>query len=184
MQHKEKRFWTLKPSWQVAVLYEDAATQQDAVAYCDSLVNRFWESTSFNFGWWPLEQAHDFRAAQQASQALVEADLIVFAIHPGDNLESRIAEWLHHCLCRRNHREGLVVGIGDPAANSDEDSPKHIALRHLAHNAGLDYLTELPHTLATPLPDSAEFYHDRARQVSGVLSEILRRPHRTAYGIP
>ena len=54
-----------------------------------------------------------------------------------------------------------------------EKSSKHIYLRSVAHRGGMDYFTEMPCSRVESMPDSLEYCAERARQVTGVLEEIL-----------
>ena len=41
-----------KAAWSVVVVYEDAATRERAVSFCDQLVSRFWAKCEFDVSWW------------------------------------------------------------------------------------------------------------------------------------
>ena len=40
-----------KTGWSVVVVYEDAATRERAVTFCDQMGRRFWEKCEFDVSW-------------------------------------------------------------------------------------------------------------------------------------
>ena len=65
----------------------------------------------------------------------------------------------------------------DPGAATDGNTlQKYIYLRTVAHNAGMDYLTQIPQTISSRgIPDSLDSYSKRAGHVTSVLDDILRQ---------
>ena len=80
-------------------------------------------------------------------------------------------------ICQRSEREGALVGLvlADRHSRPGEIAClKEIYLRHAAHRAGMDYLSQVPPVLPKAMPDSLDMYRERAGQVTSVLDEILR----------
>src|SRR6266496_2517566 len=102
----------------VVVFYEGHATREEAVKFCDDLVKRFWADYGFDVNWWSFAQLNEFEAAKEASLQAAEASLIVFAARPQDEIPAEIHAWLESWLRQRGEREGVLVGLLDPAAMS------------------------------------------------------------------
>lgn len=176
METYEQSGWKEKPSWSVVVVFENENTQKQATAFCDGLVERFWSKCGFDFSWWSIGDLARADAWESSLDHAASADILIATVEPGREMEL-FRDWLEHWRARRGDREGVVVGLLDPCTGCEPlRSEKHARLREAAHRAGLDYLTELPATLADLLPASLESYSERADQMSGLLTQILERP--------
>jgi hypothetical protein len=166
-----------KCTWPVVVVYEDTAAREAAVKFCDLLIERFWASSGFEVGWWSFASLEDEASAREALEKATEAPLIVFATRPEGALPDTVKAWIETCMSRRGDREGALVGLMDPGAGlSRALADKYVYLRTLAHKGAMDYLTELPETIARVISESMESYTERAHQVTSVLDEILHQP--------
>ncbi len=164
----------MKANWSVAVVYEDESTRQSAVAFCDGLVEKFWAECEFDVGWWSFDQLQASKSAGDASGKAAEADMIVFAARPEGEMPIGVGAWVDGWLGRRGEREGMLVGLfGHGAEPGEEMTEKQVYLRAIAHRCGMDYLTELPHTISRLFPDSPESISERVGTVTSILDEIL-----------
>jgi len=172
---QKERGKDMKRNWSVTVVYEDTPTRESAVKFCDLLVKRFWSQSEFSINWWGFSQLEDSTTAQEAQDKAAEADLIIFAAQPETEFSDPLEHWIETWLSRRGEREGALIGLNDPCAAVGSAVPgKFCYLRNVAHRAGMDYLTNLPEELRA-IPDSPESCSERARQVTHVLDDILRR---------
>ena len=164
-----------KATWSVLAVYEDVLAREMAMSFCDHLVQRFWAKFGFEVNWWPFNLLENPRSATEAGEKALSADLIIIATHREGELPLSIKTWIEGWLTRRGDREGALVGLMDPAASFDSQTSKDVYLRHIAHRAGMDYLTQLPQQIAHCIPDSLESFAERAQQVTHVLDEILHQ---------
>jgi len=164
----------MKKNWSVTVVYEDTHARESAVQFCDQLVKRFWAESEFSIDWWKFSELEDDVSGRQAEAKGAEADLIIFAARSDTGLPESVTQWLESWIGRRGEREGAMIALNDPGTASGVPD-KFCYLRGAAHRAGMDYLTQMPKALR-PAPDSLESCSERARQVTHVLAEILRRP--------
>jgi hypothetical protein len=160
----------------VVVVYEDTPAREAAVAFCDELTKRFWESCDFDLGWWSFGELLRTDSGHAATALAVEADMVVFATHPEGEFSEPIRAWMEGWLLRRGDREGALVAVVGPSALHGRPAEKCLLLRSAAHRAGMDYLTQVPQGLRFSTPDSLESYSERADQVTSVIDEILRAP--------
>jgi len=168
---------TAKVTWSVMVVYDGAETREAALSFCDQLVQRFWQELEFDVSWWPKEKLRDPHSAQHATSRAVEAHLVVFSIPAKGDLALDVQAWVEEWIGRRGDREGALVGLID-SSNSERrlDPPQaERYLREAAHRAGMDYLTQLPASIGSEIPESLESCAKRAQQVTSVLDEILRQ---------
>ena len=167
----------MKATWSVAVIFEDARTQETAITFCDSLVRRFWAELEFDVSWWAFKGLERPEAAEEAINKSLGADVVVFSVQGQSEVPAHVQQWADAWLERRGKREGALVGL----LNAEEDAkPEPVRaqgfLRHLAHRAGMDFLTEVPQNLVNRFPETLESCSERAHHVTTVLDGILHRP--------
>lgn len=174
---------TKQAAWTVVVVYENAETRETAMAFCDRLVERFWNKFEFDVSWWSFDLLEHRESTREASEKAVEAALVVFATRPEGEMPRHVRAWVERWLPRRGDREGAVVGLVGPGAGERglmEDRPLY--LRSVALRAGMDYLTQVPQSIAHYLPDYVESCTQRAHQMTSVLDEILHQ-HQPPPGV-
>lgn len=159
----------MKAKWSVLALYENAQARQLAVQFCDGLVQRFWTEFGFELNWCAWSEL-----SSEVGQRAREAGLIIVALGGRGNIPLHIKDWLELTLQNRAEREGVLVGLPGLELGCDpEAAATQMYLRKLAHHAGMDYLTAVPESLPTRVPESADAYNERATQVTSVLDKIL-----------
>ena len=165
-----------KTARSVVVVHEDAAARERAVEFCDQLVRRFWARFEFEVSWCSFAQLEEAGQAKAAAEKAAGADLVVFCATPEGDFPLVLKGWVERWLRLRGEREGMLVGLVDPANGTHvAEGPKHHWLRGAARRLGMDYLTQVPHDLSRTMPDSLDSYTSRADQVTGLLADILRR---------
>ena len=158
----------------IVVVYEDPATREEAVKFCDRLVERFWARQEMCVCWFDFARLREPTHALEAVQKALEANVIVFSMHPGGDLPDEVQAWIESWAPMRGDREGALVGLKDPGGHLGEHSPaRFVYLRNAAHRAGMDYWTRIPQNFSRSIPDSLESYSERAKCMTSVLDEIL-----------
>jgi len=166
-----------KTAWSVVVVYDDAAAREKAVDFCDQLVERFWARFQFDVNWWSFGLLATEATAAEAADSAARADLVIlFSLRRGD-FPRPIKDWIESWLARRSEREGILAGLvpGSGFEASGYEAEKHHYLRDVAHRGAMDYLTQLPQSICHSIPESLDFYMQRAEERSSVLEEILCR---------
>lgn len=164
-----------RAAWSVVVAYEDSATREEAAKFCDVLEARFHGQCKVNITWWAYSSIEAPDQALNAADQATAADLIVFAARPEGEMPKHIKSWVEGWLQRRQGREGALVGLLEQTPGSfGPPAPCYVYLRAAAHRGALDYFTEASENLFEIIPESIEFYSERASQTSNVLDEILR----------
>ena len=170
----------MKTPWSVIVVYEDAATREEAVKFCDGLVEQFWKQNELELSWWSFDLLQHAPYARQAAQQAIEASLIIFAVRPEGEMPEHLRAWIETWVGQRTEFEGALIGLMDAVAGLNSVQPdkpdKHVLLRNVAHRGGMDYLTHVPPNFLHSIPESIDSYSTRAGQVTSVLDEILRHP--------
>jgi hypothetical protein len=162
--------------WDVVVAYEDGLTREEAAKFCDLLEARCHARREVHITWWSFASIETPAEAEKAAMQAAGADVVVFAVRPEGELPRIIQDWLESWLTRRRGREGTLVGLLDRHAESlAPPAPRYVYLRNAAHRGALDYVTELPESVLESIPESIEFYSERAAQTSPVLDEILHQ---------
>ena len=171
-----------KAGCSIVVLFEDGKARQEAVKFCDRMVERCWSRQEFQVNWWDFAALRDPAHLHDVLQKALEADLIVFATKPNGNLPEEFRAWVEKWIPLRADREGVVVGLMDPGSHlTPLCPPKFVYLREAAHRAGMDYWTSIPQNLARSVPDSLDSYRERASHMTSVLDEILRHHPAPSY---
>jgi hypothetical protein len=162
----------MSAKWAILVIYEGAAAREPAMRFCDGLVQKFWPEFSFELSWFDWADLEDASAAKAAQHKAAEAQLLVVAAASQKMISGHVQRWIERSLRDRSDREGILVGL---TGDGREAGAAQLYLRKLAHHAGMDYLTAIPHSLPHGVPDSAESYNVRATQMTSVLGAILNR---------
>lgn len=172
-----------KDTRQIAVIYENAAIREHAVQFCARLEEEF----GFDFGseqnWWPFSLLTQQAAGSDAARRAANADIMIFATSSEGDLPREIKLWIENWLDKRGEREGALVSVTHHAKSNYSEIPpfKEIYLRHIAHRAGMDFLSRTPPTASKAMPDSIDSFNDRAGCMTATLDEILHKhPHTAA----
>jgi hypothetical protein len=163
-----------KAARRVVVVYENNATREQALRFCNQLAENLCSPAELDVHWCSFSFLLDPASAGNAAEKAIDAEFIVFAVSVREDLPDEIKFWIENWLGKRNEREGAVVGLVDcPCGPGELPCLKEIYLRQVAHRAGLDYLSRAPSAGSTAIPDSLESYGQRAGQVTSLLDEIL-----------
>jgi hypothetical protein len=163
-----------KTGWSVVVVYEDAATRECAVTFCDQLVSRYWAKCEFDVSWWSFALLEESTTAKEAAEKAARAELIIVSARPGGDFPSPLKAWIESWLGERGDREGTLAGLVEGTGSPNvEEGQKHRCLRSAAHRGAMDYVTQLPQDIARSMPDSLDSYTERADQVTSLLDDIL-----------
>lgn len=152
-----------KATWSVVAVYEDPAARERAVGFCDQLVARFWARFEFDVSWWSFALLEEAESAKEAAAKAARADLIVFSATPAGDFPVAVKAWIESWLAQRGEREGLLAGLLEPGEHpGGREGQKHNCLRNAAHRGTMDYLTQVPQTIALN-PRFARFLHSAGR---------------------
>lgn len=168
----------MKSKYVVLTLFENEAARKAAEEFCKELAARHWQQYDLELTFVELNELSRPASKRKASALVSSADMAIFAISDRPLSQQQHA-WAESALARRGDKEGFLVMLGDCRFGRNE-----LLLRNLAHHAGMDFITEVPPSLAASLPESPEPYTDRAHEVSDLLADILRRPPPVAPRIP
>jgi hypothetical protein len=138
----------MKKSWSVLAICQQPESRQKAVQFCDELVQRFWDNYDITVSWFTHAELRDPAQRRRLHEASSRARLIVF--EAGEKpIPTEAFRELEECLRAREQREGLLAGIVQGKSSRNE-----LTLRNLAHRAGMDFISEVPPSLDSALPDS------------------------------
>lgn len=164
-----------RPAGSVLVLYENPSAREQAAGFCDELVRPPGMAARSIINWCSFEQLAVPQNADELLRAAVYADLLAFAVTPAGDLPEAIKLWTERWLAGRGEREGSLVGLilEEGGRQLGVAGLKEIYLRHLAHRAGMDYLSHFPGQITRPIPNSLDSFNQRAGRITPVLDEIL-----------
>lgn len=164
-----------QPAGWLIVLYENPAARELAVGFCEKFARESCADVGLGVNWYSFEDLTVPASMEAAANVAVAADLLAFSVTASGDLSAAIKLWTKNWLLRRGEREGWLVGLvlEDGAELRRVACLKEIYLRHLAHRAGMDYLSHFPAKIPRAIPDSLDSFNRRAEQVTPVLDEIL-----------
>lgn len=154
----------------VVVVYDTSAAREQAVQFCHELSR---QREGFEIAWCSLDFLNDAEASRSAAGKASEAEVVVFALDSGGDLPDELKFWLESWLARRKEREGALVGLLNRSSRCAIASLKEVYLRHAAHRAGMDYLSQARRTPVRAMPDSLDSFSERAGCMTSVLDDIL-----------
>lgn len=165
----------MKTTRTVVAVYENPAARDKAVGFCDSLIKQSWSQCEYDISWCSYSVLDEPASAKEAIAKAAEADVVVLACEPGNELPPQVNLWLENWANRRKKRGGWLADLADPKPAA---AGTRIYLQAVAMRAGMDYLTGLPDPFdpsTFEFPESMESYHERASQVTEVLEGILHK---------
>ena len=164
------------PERPFVAIFETVAAREQVIRFCEEV--RVLIVPAAN--WYSFNQLNEPRAAREAMEKACAADLIIFSAAPNGDFSPEMKGWIESWVINRCEREGAMVGLlpREPGFISTA-TLKEIYLRHVAHQAGMDYLTHARPTRARAMPDSIDSYTQRAGQITTILDKILQEQPRT-----
>jgi hypothetical protein len=161
----------------VVVVCESELSHAHAVRLCKDLGGRYWNSLQFEFAWWLFRNLEFPGHAAEAAEQAAAADLVVLAVEPTGKLPDTFLSWLETWVPRRGEREGALACVYDSGSESTRDgAAKQLLLRQVARRAGMDFLLDLCRLPPRRLPDSPDWFAERAGQTGSVMEGILQVP--------
>ena len=156
-------------------MYENLESREQAISFCEAFTKQSGAAAVLGVSCFAFDSLSVPAKSAEAVKNAVQADLIVFAVTSAGDLPREVKLWTENWLGKRGEREGALVGLvsGDAANPCEIACLKEVYLRHLAHRAGLDYLSHVPPMISREIPDSLDSFNQRAGQVTSVLDEIL-----------
>jgi len=165
----------------IIVIYETAAGREKALGFCDQLTVLHRADAEFEVQWLSFAQLNGPRPAGETIEQAATADWLVFAVDSAGDFPHNLKLWMERWLGKRSDREGTLVGLICGASNPCELAClKEVHLRHVAHRAGMDYLTQMPPLTQWADAGSLATIGDRADRVTAVLDQILHTAPPTA----
>lgn len=167
----------LKQTSRVVVVYENAATREQALSFCEHLARESIVGAPLDPRWFSFASlANEPQYASEAAEVAATADVIVFSFTSAGDFPEELKAWIERALGKRTKREGALAGlvIDRPRDAIEGACVKEIYLRHAAHRAWMDYLSQENPTTGRAIPDSIDSFNERAGQVTSVLDQILQ----------
>ena len=125
----------------VLVVYEDAASQKNALELADHLRVRFGAELEIDFSWWNFKFLGNPEIAESARQAALLADILVFSMHAGSQLPAAVKHWVETWLPHRSSQTGALALLMEPLYDRNLwVNPADTYLNQVARRGELDYL--------------------------------------------
>lgn len=155
---------------------EDEASHARAQSICERVATQFWDEIEFKFSWWTFTSLAYSANAVEAAQAAASAEMVFFAVQGRGDLPARVKSWIEMWVNTRPDRGGALICLAtDERPLESEGSLKEFYLRQIAHRAEMDFLSDISEHFAPTIPESPEWFADRAAAVGPVMDDILRQ---------
>ena len=159
-----------------AVVCEDEVARARAGSICEHMARRFRGDIEFQFRWWLFDDLRRSVLAEEAAQAAVRAAMVFFATRHNSELPEHVKSWIESWVNARADQSGALVWLAtDQDPGGSQAAPPHPGLLHAAHRAGMDFLSDVPDYLTLALPESPQWFNDRANVLGPVMDSILRQ---------
>lgn len=130
-----------KPIIKIFTVYEHDLNRDRARLMQKELTRRLGQSFNFSVSWWRLESFWHPKMRQVAADAIVEADIILFALSSGAKLPQALTKWIEERLLHKTaHRVALLAVLETGGMIVPGLSSAETYLSHLASEAGVDCL--------------------------------------------
>lgn len=132
--------WEPKFPFDLLVAYEDKETRNRALHLYDHLAQQLLDDYDFQCSWWKLDHLVNPALRQEASEAAMEANMVILSLRAGSRLDHEQQQWIEEWTGRRPHRKSaFVVMIAGTDAPERDAAALMISLRNLARRAGMDF---------------------------------------------
>jgi len=168
--------------WRVFVGFDDLRARERASDVCEFITKQFWPDIEFDLDLCDFHHLEDAEHLKRAVASAATAKIVVVSKSAGESVEAGLNLWMDGLRTQRHGREGVLVGLIDPAAPEPFRESSDLSLRRLAHELGLDYLTHAPDCRALQAEEQMETVDARSCNVGAVLEEILAHPTRPPPG--
>ena len=154
----------------VVVIYESPAARDHAYRH---LTERFPADQIDAFHWCHCGQLHETDCLDALVRNAANARLIIISANAEGDFSYEMKSAIERWLAKREDREGTLVGLFVGLKQDSLAPLKEIYLRHIAHRAGMDYLSHLRPGSGQSIPNSLDTFSHRAGQMTSVLDQIL-----------
>jgi hypothetical protein len=143
--HLQIRHWDSsqkqKPIVRIFAVYQRGLNRNRARLLQEELMRRLGRSFNFSVSWWRLKPFWNPKMRQVASDAIAQADIILFALLSGGKLPQALTRWIEERLLHKTtHRVTLLALLETGGMIVPRLSSAEIYLSHLASQAGVDCL--------------------------------------------
>ena len=126
----------------LVVAYEDTDTRNRALHLYDHLAQQLLDDSDFKCSWWKFDHLAAAILRREATDAAVNANMIVLSLRARDELSPLQRAWIENWSARRTDRQGALVAMIAGVASPETEAPIMLAgLRDAAHRAGMDFFT-------------------------------------------
>jgi len=169
--------WEPKYPFDILIAYEDVSTRNDAMKLERQLARQLQDDYDLQCSWWKFGHLEEPTLRARASDAAVEADMVILSVYAGRPLSSSIQKWIEEWAERRPYHKCALVALVTGAETGSAETQQLIARLHqVARQARMDFFPHLglPQAAAACPPCGLA---ERATTVTATLLEILQ--HRT-----
>ena len=166
--------WDPKFPFDLVVAYEDNETRNRALHLYDHLAQQLLDDYDFQCSWWKFDHLTNFTLRQQATDAALDANMVILSLHARQELSPAHKAWIESWASRRPHRKAALVAMIADAGRPERDAPSMVA--YLQNAARLAHMDFFPHAFDLPQPTlqrSNEQLADRAPVVAPFLQDAL-----------
>ena len=163
-------------AWSVFVVFDDPPARKRATAVCDSITARFWPDLEFDLHWCDIHRLESQECVQTAVDCAESARIVIFATSARTGLSPGAMNWLANWSRKRHGREGVLIALIEASAEGELRDKTDMLLRNTAHQAGLDYLTDVPACGLAEMSDEPDWINAKAQEMGPVLGSILTTP--------
>jgi hypothetical protein len=169
---------------EVLVAYDSLSSGKRAKELCDRLSKETSGEYELHLGFWNIAALEHPSFAHAALADATSAGFLILAVDANKPLLPSLRSWVARCACRMHAGGGALVAQLHGILNMEREvSPAYIFLNEVAHNAGVEFFSEVIEPEEATFDYSLESIHQRACMRTTVLDAILRLVGSDQFGV-
>lgn len=160
----------------VLIVYDSVCSGKRAKYLCERIEFRLRPGNELNPSFWSLAALRVASFAQAAANDAAHAALLIVAINGDEVLSPPVKSSISRCArATRTISGALVAQLHGILRMNQELSPAYQCLKQIAHDAGVDFFSEVIEPSADELDCSIKTIHENARMNISMRDAILNQ---------
>jgi hypothetical protein len=158
----------------VLILYDSVCSGKHAKELCDRLQKRLGSDYELNVNLWNLAALEIFTLSQAAAEAATQSGLLLIAVNGDKSLPPFVRSWVSR-YARKSRTGGAVAAQFHGIIRMGlQLAPAYDDLKQIAHEAGMDFFSEVIEPTDSDLDNCINEIHERAHMRTPLLEAILQ----------
>lgn len=159
----------------VLIVYDELRSAKHAKELCDRLGRGVGSENELKLNFWSLSALQNPPLAKAAAADATCTPLLMVAVNGDQSLPPCVKSWISRwCRQARGSGGALVAQLHGVVRMNQELSSVYLCLKHIAHDAGLGFFSEVVEPSASEPDYSLEAIHERAHMRPPLVEEVFK----------